>query len=64
MKANEIRAIPNEHSAIYFKEIPAQLAEIAEQLEKLNRTLKAMPIAMPLLVQASQSPCAPSTTRT
>jgi hypothetical protein len=40
MKAQEIREIPNEDSAIYFKEIPAQLAEIAEQLRQLNKTLQ------------------------
>ena len=52
MDAEQIRNIPNDHSAIYLKEIPAQLAEIAEQLAKLNRTLKSLPIAMPILMQA------------
>jgi hypothetical protein len=51
MTAHEIRKIPNDSSAIYIKEIPAQLAEIAWQLTILNLTLKAMPIAMPILVQ-------------
>ena len=32
MDAKKVRAIPNEHSAIYFKEIPAQLAEIKKLL--------------------------------
>ena len=36
MDSKQVREIPNEHSAIYFKEIPAQLAEIKESLLRVT----------------------------
>ena len=36
MDSKRVREIPNEHSAIYFKEIPAQLAEIKESLLRVT----------------------------